>query len=60
MDSHLVCGVGNIYANESLFRAGLFQNPALLGAVALTVALQLAIACLDLAPGDEAHAAARR
>jgi formamidopyrimidine-DNA glycosylase len=22
MDSHLVCGVGNIYANESLFRAG--------------------------------------
>ncbi len=23
MDSHLVCGVGNIYANESLFRAGI-------------------------------------
>jgi formamidopyrimidine-DNA glycosylase len=23
MDNHLVCGVGNIYANESLFRAGI-------------------------------------
>lgn len=23
MDSHLVCGVGNIYANEALFRAGI-------------------------------------
>ncbi len=23
MDSHVVCGVGNIYANESLFRAGI-------------------------------------
>jgi formamidopyrimidine-DNA glycosylase len=23
MDSHIVCGVGNIYANESLFRAGI-------------------------------------
>ena len=29
MDNHLVCGVGNIYANESLFRAGI--HPARAG-----------------------------
>jgi formamidopyrimidine-DNA glycosylase len=28
MDSHLVVGVGNIYANESLFRAGIRPNRA--------------------------------
>jgi formamidopyrimidine-DNA glycosylase len=28
MDSHLVCGVGNIYANESLFRAGIHPGRA--------------------------------
>jgi formamidopyrimidine-DNA glycosylase len=28
MDSHLVCGVGNIYANESLFRAGIHPSRA--------------------------------
>jgi formamidopyrimidine-DNA glycosylase len=27
MDSHLVVGVGNIYANESLFRAGIRRRP---------------------------------
>ena len=28
MDSHIVCGVGNIYANESLFRAGIRPSRA--------------------------------
>jgi formamidopyrimidine-DNA glycosylase len=28
MDSHVVCGVGNIYANESLFRAGIHPRRA--------------------------------
>jgi formamidopyrimidine-DNA glycosylase len=28
MDSHVVCGVGNIYANESLFRAGIHPSRA--------------------------------
>lgn len=28
MDSHVVVGVGNIYANESLFRAGILPNRA--------------------------------
>lgn len=28
MDNHLVCGVGNIYANESLFRAGIHPTRA--------------------------------
>jgi len=28
MDSHIVCGVGNIYANESLFRAGIHPSRA--------------------------------
>ncbi|HZR02708.1 MAG TPA: bifunctional DNA-formamidopyrimidine glycosylase/DNA-(apurinic or apyrimidinic site) lyase [Burkholderiales bacterium] len=28
MDAHIVCGVGNIYANESLFRAGIHPNRA--------------------------------
>lgn len=28
MDNHVVCGVGNIYANESLFRAGIHPSRA--------------------------------
>jgi formamidopyrimidine-DNA glycosylase len=28
MDSHMVCGVGNIYANEALFRAGIHPRTA--------------------------------
>lgn len=28
MDAHVVCGVGNIYANEALFRAGIHPNRA--------------------------------
>lgn len=44
MHSHLVCGVGNIYANESLFRAGI--HPARAGGRISTARYAVLVQCV--------------